>query len=82
MNHPPSESSGLRPLLRSLPLALLALAGGCATVGPQDQRLVSKPNMQFSRTAAYSYAWKLESNLLTGLQSPAGATATTCASCK
>jgi hypothetical protein len=38
--------------------------------------------MQFSRTAAYSYAWKLESNLLTGLQSPAGATATTCTSCK
>jgi hypothetical protein len=82
MNNPPPDPARVRLALRALALVLLALAGGCATVGPQDQRLVSKPNMQFSRTAAYSYAWKLESNLLTGLQSPAGATATTCASCK
>lgn len=60
---------------------MLALAcGGC--VGPERQRLVSKPNMQFSRNAAFNYSSRLMSQIQPGLAATGGAQASTCTICK
>ena len=57
-------SSRLKPALRActkllhgmVVVGLVALLGsGCSMVGPEQQRLMSKPSMQFSDQAAYSY---------------------------
>ena len=61
---------------------LALLAGGCASVGPERQRLVSKPNMQFSRLVAFSYSSKLMSQIQPGLATSGGAQASTCTTCK
>ena len=67
-------------LLASL---VAALAGaGCTTVGVHEQRLVSKPNMLFSRQAAYSYTSRLMPQIQPGLETSGGAQASTCTSCK
>jgi hypothetical protein len=58
------------------------LASGCATVGPEQQRLVSKPNMQFSRLLAWSYNSKLMPQIQPGLAISGGAQASTCTTCR
>ena len=58
------------------------LAGGCSTVGPGQQRLVSKPNMQFSEAAVFSDASKLMSQIQPGLATSGGAQASTCTLCR
>jgi hypothetical protein len=63
--------------------ALLALAAaGCSTVGVHEQRLVSKPNMQFSRVAAFNYSSRLMPQVAPGLAVSGGAQASTCTSCR
>ena len=62
---------------------IAAIVGvGCATVGVHEQRLVSKPNMQFSRQAVYSYSSRLMPQIQPGLEASGGAQASTCTSCK
>jgi hypothetical protein len=66
-----------------LAVGLLALLGsGCSTVGPEQQRLVSKPNMQFSDQAAFSYSSKLMPQIQPGLANTGGAQASTCTLCR
>ncbi len=70
-------------LLGMAAVGLLALlAGGCAGVGPEQQRLVSKPNMQFSRLLAWSYNSKLMPQIQPGLAISGGAQASTCTTCR
>jgi hypothetical protein len=58
------------------------IGAGCTTVGVHEQRLVSKPNMQFSRQAVYRYSSTLMPQILPGLEASGGAQASTCTSCK
>jgi len=61
---------------------LALLVSGCAIVGPEEQRLVSKPNMQFSRAAVFSDSSKLMSQVQPGLATTGGAQASTCTLCR
>jgi hypothetical protein len=61
---------------------LALLASGCATVGPEQQRLVSKPNMQFSQSAVFSYSSKLMPQVQPGLATSGGAQPSTCTLCR
>lgn len=61
---------------------LSLLASGCASVGPEQQRLVSKSNMQFSRLLAWSYNSKLMPQIQPGLATSGGAQASTCTTCR
>lgn len=65
-------------------LASLAavICSGCAQVGVHEQRLVSKPSMQFSRRVDFSYTSRIMPQIQPGLESSGGAQASTCASCK
>jgi len=58
------------------------LGMGCSTVGVQKQRLVSKPNMQFSRFATESYFSRLMPQIQPGLAVTGGAQASACTVCK
>ena len=74
-------------LLTALPrFALLALAvaglSGCARVRVTQQQLVSKPGMEFSRSAVFSYSSKTMSQVLPGLPGMPGASVTTCTACR
>ncbi len=55
---------------------------GCVPVGVHEQRLVSRPNMQFSRSAVFNYDSKCMSQILPGLATEGGAQASTCTSCR
>ena len=57
------------------------VGSGCVTVGPNEQRLVSKPNMVFSQSAVFSYENKLLPELEPGTATSGGQTAG-CTSCK
>ena len=63
-------------------LVTTVVGAGCTTVGVHEQRLVSKPNMQFSRRVVYTYSSKLMPQVQPGLETSGGAQASTCASCK
>ena len=58
------------------------VASGCALVGPEQQRLVSKPGMQFSREAVLSDSSKLVSQIQPGLAATGGAQPSTCTLCR
>jgi len=63
--------------------ALITLPGsGCSTVGVQEQRLVSKPNMQFSKRAVYSYSSRIMPQILPGLAAYGEAQASVCTVCR
>ena len=53
-----------------------------ASVGVEEQRLVSKPNMQFSKSAVYSYSSKIMSQVQPGLAVSGGAQPSTCTICR
>src|SRR5881296_1182545 len=53
---------------------------GCATVGIEHQRLVSKPNMQFSEVRAFGEPTRLASQLEPGRVVTGGAQASVCTS--
>ena len=55
---------------------------GCASVDVHKQRLVSKPNMQFSRAAVYSYSSRIMPQLQPGLAVSGGAQPTSCTVCR
>lgn len=73
--------SNFRYLIPLAVSATLAVLAGCA-VGPERQRLVSKPNMQFSRSAVFSYSSRTMPQILPGLATTGGAQASTCTLCK
>lgn len=61
------------------------VGAGCSTVGVHEQRLVSKPNMQFSKWAVYSYSSRIMPQVQPGLASPglsSGAQASVCTVCR
>ena len=55
---------------------------GCVHVPPQQQRLVSKPNMQFSGSAIFSYQDKLLTQFESGSASFTGGQSGGCGSCE
>jgi hypothetical protein len=63
-------------------LASSLLFTGCAQVGPQQQRLVSKPNMEFSDSVVFGYQHKLVSQVEPGSAFGGGAQSSGCTSCK
>jgi len=65
-----------------LALAWLLLATGCAQVGPEQQRLVSKPNMTFSDSLVFSYQNGLIPQVEPGSAFSGGAQSSGCTSCK
>ncbi|MBT3468728.1 MAG: hypothetical protein HN467_05340 [Opitutae bacterium] len=63
-------------------LLISMLQQGCETVGVQDQRLVSKPNMTFSNSYLYAFQPRLTAQVEPGASSSGGAQAAGCTSCK
>lgn len=72
------------PSLKKISFAavLLSLCSGCATVGPQQQRLVSKANMVFSESVVFDYTNKLLPQTEPGSAFSGGAQSSGCTSCK
>ena len=66
-----------------IPLLLFTifLIGGCTHTLLQQQRLVSKPNMQFSGSAIFSYQDRLLSQFESGAASSVGGRSNDCGSC-
>lgn len=54
---------------------------GCVTVKPQQQRLVSKPNMQFDGSVIFNYNDKLLTQTESGSASFTGGQSGSCGSC-
>lgn len=62
--------------------AAALLLTGCASVDEHGQRAVTRPNMQFSRSAVYAYSSKLMPQLQPGLAISGGAQPSTCTLCR
>jgi hypothetical protein len=60
---------------------LLLFLAGCA-IGVEQQRLVSKPNMQFSEVRAFGEPARIPSQLEPGRVVTGGAQASVCTSCR
>jgi len=58
------------------------VVSGCTSVGPEQQRLVSKPNMQVSRKTVFNDSLQLMPQIQPGLATTAGAQASTCSLCR
>ena len=66
----------------ALVLAIWCLTG-CQAVRPTDQRLVAKPNMTFSESAAFAYnPSRLLPQLATGTATTTGPQNSGCTSCR
>jgi len=85
-----SGDNGHRGWLRSvivylprtlLPTLVLCLAG-CVQVPVNQQRLVSKPNMEFSDSLVFNYQNKLLPQVEPGAAFSGGAQSSGCTSCK
>ena len=77
------QHEGVKSLCSMVAVGMVAwLLSGCSVVGPERQRLVSKPNMQFSRAGVYTDSSKLLSQVQPGLATTAGAQASTCTLCR
>jgi len=75
------NKNGLTKLLVALLLG--TSAGGCASVGVQHQRLVSKPDMLFSDSPVYNYSnSKLQPQIENGRAASGGGQASGCTSCR
>jgi hypothetical protein len=62
-------------------IAWLGLSAGCA-VPVHQQRLVSKPSMQFSDSPVFNYQSRLLSQIEPGAAASGGAQAAGCTSCR
>ncbi len=69
-------------IILALLLAFLSFSLGCSTVAIHEQRLVSKPNMQFSDSAVFDYFSKVLPLVEPGTASSGGAAAAGCTSCR
>jgi len=63
-------------------LLLLLLCAGCVSVAPNEQRLVSKPNMVFSQSAVFNYQNSLLQQMEPGSPFSAPGQCGGCTSCK
>lgn len=80
-----SGSDDVRGRVLAGGFALILGAGlvGCAAPSISEQRLVSKPNMTFSESAAFAYApYRLFPQLATGATSTGGPQNSGCTSCR
>ena len=68
-------------LLISLPVCFLLMLAGCVSVKPQQQRLVSKPNMQFSESVIFNYQDRSLTQIESGSASFIGGQSGNCGSC-
>ena len=66
--------------VRLLTVVMLILSG-CAHIPPGQQRLVSKPNMQFSGASVFDYQDRLLSQFESGSASSVGGRSSDCGSC-
>jgi hypothetical protein len=57
------------------------MLAGCGHVTPHQQRLVSKPNMQFSGSVVFSYQDRLLTQFESGSASDVGGQSGECGSC-
>jgi hypothetical protein len=71
----------LTPAIKTILLVAVLICSGCAAVGPNQQRLVSKPNMVFSESAVFGYENKLLPQLEPG-SAVSGSQTSGCTSCK
>ena len=80
----PAQACGDRFARRMLSWvgAGLLLLAGCAAVPVHEQRLVSEPNMQFSRSTITSYDSRVLSQLQPGRLTTGGAQVSTCTLCR
>lgn len=67
--------------LIALLLHAILILSGCTHVAPRQQRLVSKPNMQFSGSAIFSYQNRLLQQFESGSASSVGGQSGDCGSC-
>lgn len=72
---------GARHSFFILLLCAILILAGCAHVPPRQQRLVSKPNMQFSDSAIFSYQDRLLSQFESGSAASVGGQSGDCGSC-
>jgi hypothetical protein len=80
----PASNGGRRFVLsRCLPFVVAVLFVGCSSPAVRQQRLVAKPNMLFSDSAAFSYnSPKLLPQLAPGFAGSGGAQNSGCTSCR
>jgi len=71
-----------RWLLTSLAALTGVLITGCAQVGVQEQRLVSKPNMTFTDYAVFNAPPRLFQQSEPGASDTGGAASAGCSSCR
>ncbi|HEY2952550.1 MAG TPA: hypothetical protein VGK40_08210 [Verrucomicrobiae bacterium] len=77
-----SSTHALNAALRVWLLLTGLVVCGCGTVGVEQQRLVSKPNMQFSQSAVYRYSSKIMPQIQPGLAASGGALPSSCTACR
>lgn len=63
-------------------LPCFALLCGCRAVPVSQQRLVARPNMQFSESPVYAYGAAVLSQIESGSAASGGAQAAGCTSCR
>ena len=83
--NPAQKQFFLKRAASKIPISsLLGIAAltGCTSIGVEQQRLVSKPNMEFGRSAVSSYSSKIMPQVLPGLAGMPGGAATTCTACR
>ena len=68
-------------LLISFSVCFLLMFAGCVSVKPHQQRLVSKPNMQFSESVIFSYEDKSLTQIESGSASFIGGQSGSCGAC-
>jgi hypothetical protein len=63
-------------------LSFLVFGSGCSTLGPQEQRFVSKPNMLFADSGIFTYQCRLLFQTEPGAAFSGGARAAGCTTCR
>ncbi len=80
-----SETASFHQRFTLAGLGALMVLGvtGCTTMRPSEQRLVAKPNMTFSDSAAFTYnSSRLFPQMATGFAATGGAQNSGCTSCR
>lgn len=77
-HHLPIRSLMIRMILG----AMAVLIAGCRAVPVHQQRLVARPNMQFSDSPVFAYQAAILSQIETGAAGTGGAQAAGCTSCR
>ena len=80
-NKPACRADGRVLVVCGLGVLMLGLTG-CAQVGVQEQRLVSKPNMTVSDSTIFNYQSRLFQQTEPGAADTGGAASAGCSSCR